>query len=335
MAKKGNKSGKKGGKRGNNGTFRQTALGSNPTEVISALVNPFHPRAGQVKIPDANAAKTFTFQSRSRIQVASDANGMGYHEFYASLDDQHWGIDTVLPSPITAGYKLPSSPIINKGNAHDIAMIAGAGKRYRVVSMGIHIYSIQSPLDSQGEVIVRVMSETDTLGNSQVDKYTPEVFRTAVKNCDIVVVPPSNGEQYQTFIDFGSIPSKPNYQIIGVTMGGCKASSNILSIETVMNLEVLAGVDNIGARLATSPALHQPQLLAHVHNTRTQLPTTHNKTTFLGTLRNTIMDVAGAAGELVLGKVGGAAIRGVGRLLGGAPQQPRIANHAHYAMEIN
>lgn len=302
------------GKTNRSNQFLTVPRGLDPTRDVHALVNPFHPKAGQTKIPDANSSNTFTFKALGRYAISSDPGGMAYHEFNPYLKNQHTYSNAAL-----VGFNLNAAPATVNADAGDYAAISGAGLRYRIVSVGFHIFSTQSPLNAQGEIMIRVLQQSDIAANRDVGVYTDEVYRCAIKDCDLVVVPSSNGEQYQEFVAFTTAVSpsaNSAYQTVAITLSGCTASTNVVTVEAVVNCEVIPEVTEIGRRLATPPASHDPHTLAAVHNTRLKMKTTSHKSTFMASLRNTLLDVASAAGGALLGHAGNAAVRGVGMLLG-------------------
>lgn len=296
-----------------------------PVELVHALVNPFHPGAGNVKMHDANSAKTFSYQSRSRKVFATDANGMGYMELKPTLND----CETHMTSAIPTSYILPGAG--NTSVASDVAdysAIGSAGAQYRIVSWGIRVHAIEAPLNRSGRVQVRVLAGTQmAVNNRDLSIYGEETYECPVSDCDLLIIPPNNGEYYQDFRPqtyFYANDGLEPYRLIGISIGGATASTDVLSVELVYNLEILPDITEVGARLSSEAAPHSTKVLESVHNARSKMPTTSHSRSFWQNIKQTLGQIAGVAGEVVLGRLGAGISRSIGGMLANYSPPQRV-----------
>jgi len=297
---------------------------------VAASVNPFDPSSSGKKIHDANAAQTFTFQARSNFQMVTNANGMAYSEYYPSIKEATTGIDST-----TAAF-IPVTGIVGGGVGHtnvdatDYTNLTGQVNKYRIVSWGIKITALESAFAVKGRVLIRSLPQTCKISGQNVLGYSDDNHTAALgKDLDLIVIPSHNGESYYQFLEPDSTWNNidatddaiiPSFRAVGVTVSGATVSTTVLSIEHVVNIEVIPKLATIGARLSTPAAPQNLHALQAVNNTRSTLPLVHSTPTLASSIRKYAGAALGAAANYATSGLAGVAKGLISNFFAPSPQ---------------
>jgi hypothetical protein len=313
---------------------------------VAGMVNPFSDEAEHSKIHDANASKTFCFQSRQYKTVEINSNGMGYTEFYPALKDYVKGVNT---NGAGTAAMLPTSGTLSAGatftsvDVADYTNLAAVAYRYRIVSWGIRITCVTEALGTKGELLIRELDAIGALQGVGTFGISDNTVRIPITHdMNICIVPNSVGESYKDFrnvtttyaTEQADVAIEAAYRHVGLTLIGCDndqaadTTKIILTAEVVYNLEILPTIGSIGMRMASPPAPHSNTILEAVHNTRAATPLVNSAPS----LWQKVKKIAGQAllgvGEMALGRVGGL----LGNYIQSKRMLPQIADYTRNRM---
>jgi hypothetical protein len=295
--------------------------GGPKTEIVdhvAGLVDPFHPSSKDKKIHDANGSKTFTFSSIGRFGIPTGASGNGYAEFYPALASN----SAILQGNTNIGSNglIPASPNFTVSNLPEYTDLAATTARWRIVSWGLRITSLENALDAKGQIMIREVTEENQSQNDDVFAYTEEYTTLPIThNMDYVVIPNHLADSYTRFmppgVPYATMLSdnalEPGYKAIGITIIGATAgdgtatSPSLINVEVVYNLELLPLVGTFGVRISTDPAPHDYTVIQAAHNTRASLPLVVKKPSLWQTVKGLASRALHTGAEMFLGKAGG------------------------------
>jgi hypothetical protein len=305
--------------RRNTFVYKSEQPSSELVDHVSGLVNPFSDDAHTKKIHDANAAKTFTFKSVSTLQIPVNTSGAGYAQFNPTINSALRCLkgETSIAAP---GDVIDGSPSFYNNNVTSYSDLLTSGDRYRVVSWGIRLISLENALDAKGQMLIRELDHNAVAG-TKVLTYTDNYKTLPIThNMDYTIIPNHIGEAYQSFIPMDTAYTaltandalEPGYKSIHITFtgmtpgtGDISTTPRVVTAEVVMNLEIIPKIASIGMRFATAPAPHSHGVLAAVHNTRAALPIVHKTSSLWGKIKNVASNVLRSGTSFLLNRYGG------------------------------
>lgn len=310
-------------------------------EHVAGLVNPFSQQSRQQKIHDANSSKTFTFTSVTKVQIPTNAAGGGYAQFNPTLNTvAKWLKGDTLTNAGDGGNEINVSPDWGSSHITEYDDLVSSGARFRIVSWGIRLLSLENALDAKGQVLIREM-DYNAVSGTEVDTYTDNYMMVPVThNMDLAIIPNHVGESYQTFIpmdvQYNTLLTNnaidPGYKSIHISLFGLTAGNGTptspphLTAEIVMNLEILPLISSIGMRLATPPAPHSHAIMEAVHNTRTATPLVAKHQSIWSKIKSVASNVLSTGAQYLLGRAGGVLANYVNRV--GTPYINRLTARA-------
>lgn len=314
---------KKSKSRRNNFVYKSEQPSSELIGHVGGLVSPFAEESRSKKIHDANAAKTFTFKSVSTLQIPVNSDGSGYAQFNPTIKSALRCLkgETAMDAG-TGGItdQIASSPSFYDNNVTNYTDLTSTGARYRLVSWGIRLISLENALDAKGQMLIREL-DLNAVAGTRTQTFSDNYKTVPIThNMDYTIIPNHIGEAYQTFIPMTTTYTsllvdpalEPGYKSIHVTFSGMTPGSGVVSTggrvinaEVVMNLEILPQISTIGMRLATPPAPHSHAILSAVHNTRAALPLVHKTTSLWGKVKSVASNVLKSGANFLLNRYGG------------------------------
>jgi hypothetical protein len=259
MAKNNNKKTKsksKGGKKKSNKTNSGRMLRyHDPTaKIVCSISNPFCPEANGAKLPDANAVRSNTYQSRAIFALPTDAQGNLMLQITAGATGAYQIATLNAGGTSTAWGGSVASPFYSTYSAS----MAG----YRVVSAGFRVVNTQSMNVSTGALVISECEDDQSLITGQTVtslKLGIAADMTSWPRADVrVLMKPlgNQAEQYHTPTAY------PNYTSYLVCLSGASVSLNVGYFELIVNYEWTAtSISGLGV-MSTPAAPSHPQSMA-------------------------------------------------------------------------
>lgn len=202
--------------------------------MVCAITDPFCSHAKSAKWPDGNGASTLTAQVRGHQVITTFSNGGNVTFFSPSMRNGQLG-----SGAFSTNYTLNSTLSPTPGELGVQAYLS----TYRVVTCGMIIRNIAPALTASGYIIVNRISELPAMGATIVPGNTyatvstthaitagmeiPVIFRPVGASARVFATPSANNG---IFGDAG-------FDVISVEIVGAPATTNVLDIEFVMNIE--------------------------------------------------------------------------------------------------
>jgi len=272
-------------------------------DTVHGLANPFSDSARGSKLPDADSSRSVAVTIRdsfnfSNITAAnSTTNAICLNPSLAEA----WNSPTAIGGTnITFGTMQP---------INDYTAVAAAFGKYRIVSWGVRIYSIQAPTEQSGNMKFMTLPFAIEAGTfAYGGSFFEEVNFTGVANGDVHWISKPIGNQYLDYVD---IDSTHSWNSLVVYIDGCPEDTvNVFRAEVFYNLECQVKLSSVSASLATKADDHNPTLLAaasNVHNRRDHIhkgSTSSLGTKLWGLAKNCLADLASSAVPYVGGAIG-------------------------------
>jgi hypothetical protein len=194
------------------------------------------------------------------LPASTDANGAFAKTISPSLYEHFTGATSIAGGAV-ATWGSPSS-------VSDYAAIAAEFATYRIVSMGVRVYSVLAPTSQSG--FIRFITNPHPV-NGAAYTYNGGLHESlsqfAVAGCDAHWIAKPVGNEYLSYVDIAERPSWDELIVIGEglpanTSGACQ-------FEIVMHLECQIDIGGIGSLIASPAAASKPRILAAsgaVHN---------------------------------------------------------------------
>jgi len=244
------------------------SVGGGPNNVslttAAAISNPFSPHAKGAKLPDSDASRSVPIQVKQVFYRTSDVNGRMSFEIIPSLKE------CLLASTADTGSVATMAALSAGSSVTDYSAIEAGVDKYRIVSMGVRIYSLASPTDQSGTITFITLSET--IAGADID-YSGSMYeaieRYPVAQSNIHWISKPVGNEWLNYreIDSDSMP----YETLFVSARGLTISAQNMAVEVVFNVECQTKISSISSLMATPAADHKPNALAagsNVHNQR-------------------------------------------------------------------
>ena len=237
------------------------------SDVISNT-DPFHASAQGAKLFDSVAGHSVPFQCRQVTTLSTDANGLGAINLTPLLQAAYrldatwtanqvttWGTPTVYPeavSTITAG-------------------------RYRIVNFGVRILGTVAPINASGVVTIFSQAEFVPNGFDVGSSLAEQVTRVPLHSLDHQWVSKPTGSESRlhdvSAADYGQI----DWTTCTVAVLGGPASTSVITVECVLNIEFLPEPSSALTRIATPAAPHDIGRQMAIANVHRALPHVHHQ----------------------------------------------------------
>lgn len=266
------------------------------TNHLSSLIDPFSPSAKGRKLFDANQVDSLAIESRNFYVLPINTNGAGYCEIRPTLVDEFISVNG-LAADMTAAGVLGPAVTSTTSSSNLYTDISAQVYQYRVVSYGIKISPIQSPLTRQGRVLIREIPWQGTqVANSINEMRTAqENYYCSLTDADLQIMPEAIGLVQSEYLDidmtianaqtrFNDLP----FNTIGITVVGGSATVNstpCLTVEVVKQLEVIPLITSALRLAVTDAAPHSSVIQETVNNIRNAAPMAHPVKTFSSNLK--------------------------------------------------
>lgn len=236
---------------------RQTA---SAIPLVCGLTDPFCDHSIGAKYFDSNGAKSLAYPQRTTFAIATDAAGQGSVLILPNYNNE-WNYN---PSSIVL-------PNVGFGLAGTASTLIANTANYRVVSWGMRIHNVATPLNSSGMVYVRGFSSQ--LGGSYINVnavgYNCDVIANIpLQDCHDVAIIGKKANNTSAFYTApsmtchaGSTPSDwagPGWDAYTITVVGGPVSSTPLVVELIKNFEIVIDDFDATAQLMTPAPRDNP-----------------------------------------------------------------------------
>lgn len=223
-------------------------------DTLVGLVDPFSKDAGQTKIPDLGASRTYSEQIRFVSALSSDANGNAY---FVVVPKTNYPFLINNVNVWAAAYLL-SSP----------SLCASDGQAFRVTSMGVRITSLLAATTSSGTLALATGPAPLLAGVVQVspDYYYEYQLDAVGDESEWHLIGKPTGNESLEWNDISSYSTAAQSPIEGWTSlycigQGLPVSTSVFRVEIVLNVEFTFTPLSPLAKLATQQPVYNPQLL--------------------------------------------------------------------------
>lgn len=213
---------------------------------VCSITNPFCPQAIGAKYPDGSLVRTLVFTVNGKaLNLSSNASGEGAVAFLG-------GVNQVMgSSSITGGVPTWTNPTPN------YAPFPSTPYRFRIVSWGVRLSNIASPMTAAGVVRIRLYSPLTFAGmmntatgvakSDIADIFADAVFDVALPkmiNEDVFIVSKPIGDNARLFIqpDTATLTgwTNPGWQVIQIGLSGCPNSTACIQASLFYHYEYIA-----------------------------------------------------------------------------------------------
>jgi len=264
------------------------------------ITDPWCVHATGSKLPDSDSSKSVPVTLKFSYSCQTNAEGRMAKTVEPSLLANLGGSNIVTASEVSTWNADQSIP--------DYSAVAAQFHSYRIVSMGVRVYSTLAPTNQSGFFKLITTPSSPTAG---AFVYTGGLHETisqyAVAGSDIHWIAKPIGVTYKEYVPIANRQSWDTLYIMGEGLPNSTASA--VQIEVVMHLECQIKLGGISAALATKAADHKEHVLAasaRAHSTR---PSSYNGNTtsfssMLGSFaKNALLDVATGALPYIGGSI--------------------------------
>jgi hypothetical protein len=226
----------------------------------------------------------------STFEIVTDAQGDAAFTVQPSLNSVFASATTVTGTTVTTWS--------GTSNMKDFTAFNASADQYRIVSMGVRIYSVLAPTDQSGYCRVMTAPESFPNGTNLDGGLWDAVETYPVSELDCHVVMKPQGNEWKQYVG-ATAPASYNY--LAAIVKGAAASKTAFIVEIVIHTEFLVNIGNITASIATPGAPSNPQALAAASRVHASHKGIHNTSTpslgstLLGFTKNALLDVAASA----------------------------------------
>lgn len=216
----------------------QSAANEALIERICSQTDPFCEAARGAKLFDRDTSQSVGVQIREFVALTTDASGQCTLQINPRLNDYRRTAATYTGATVAtwnAASDIPSYAAL--GALYDM---------YRIVSIGARVVPIVAPLSASGLVVWQTTNSAEDVDLTS-DTYN-EVHRESLHDCKGAWV----GKRYHNTSDYEAFTSTgENMQTVNISVYAGPASTTVLGVEIVMNIEVVPIGDQAGALYAT------------------------------------------------------------------------------------
>lgn len=286
---------------------------SRAVEKVCSLTNPFCESSKGARIPDDDSAPSMGIRIIERFHFGTNANGKAAFRFNPGPGTVAGTATTITGDTVTTWAAMSA--------LSDNAALTGSFGQYRIVSVGIRVYTTLAPTNQSGSV---KFVTSDALLADGVDMESSLWNATSaepVAGLDHRWVAKPQGNEWKQYISFGSTA---DYTRFGLYVTGAPASTpDCFVAEIYFNMEVTPKLGTVAAAGAKPGVPHDQLALTAAskvhskHNGHHQSPGFFQR--MVGLAKGALMDVATAA----MPHVGGA----ISSLLSGRKSSPLMIEY--------
>jgi hypothetical protein len=201
---------------------------------------------------DRDTLPSLTYQVRKFQHISTDANGQCTVLVTPRVTDMGRTAATYTGSTVATWNAYFDAP-----NATDLTT---EFSRYRVVSAGVRVFSIVAPLSASGSVVVQV--SRNAAESPDITSYAyEEVYHTPLKGADLVWVT-KPAEEFDHYRDITYGGAYIHSSVAYISVYGGPATTPVIGLEWILNLELIPKADTYAAQLTTDAAPHVPPIEA-------------------------------------------------------------------------
>lgn len=234
----------------------RTPTHSNVTSQVCSLTDPFCEHARGGRYPDSNGARSLAYPVRRMFSVTTTAGGIASY--------------LITPNYLN-NWESPASAFVGNvatfGNAYVAQPVITAATNVRLVSWGLRIKHITTPLTASGMVYVRGYSSQtgSTYLNVDTTSMNADVIANIpLQDCgDVAIIGKRANTTSQFYIPPATtLPSAAagitlyngcGWDSYVVSIVGGPASTACLSVELVLNFEIVIDDSDTTAQLMQAP----------------------------------------------------------------------------------
>lgn len=270
MAKKNTNKKQKGGKkkaeprrqvpRGVKGGGGSHAL----AKAVCSNLNAFCPEAKGAKVFDSNSEPSQTFQSRTMLNVTTNASGQAAY-YFSSSPAYAWAVGTLSGNSVASWTNYNNTFYTSR--VDDVSL-------YRVVSWGVRFKATEPSMTAKGIMLavgcgtrneaLNVSQSVNSLNQGYSADFTP------VRDASIEIMGKPYGDQANFYIEIGS--DMPGWSTSMFLFSGCSESTNIGTFEYIVNYEFSSVATTGLNQNATHAAPSVPDVLTVRGNTAASRP---------------------------------------------------------------
>lgn len=228
----------------------------NHTSQVCSITDPFCEHARSGRYPDSNGARSLSYPVRRMFSIATGATGVASY--------------LIAPNYLN-NWEAPASGIAGNvatfGNPYAAASVIAAATNVRLVSWGLRIKHVTTPLTASGMVYVRgyaSQSGTSYLGVDMTTMNADVIANIPLQDCaDVAII----GKRANTTSQFYASPAStlPSgaagitlYNGMGwdsyvISVIGGPASTSCLVVELIQNWEIVIDDNDTSAQLMLAP----------------------------------------------------------------------------------
>lgn len=284
----------------------------NHVNTVVGLTNPFSEQARGQKLPDDDSANSFTAQIRLYYTQTSNASSQGFVQ--------------VRPDPMNAnlasfGVAAGALNTVATNTINpDAAAYINSAAEYRIVSFGVRVYNILPALTTQGTVRLITMNRSAQNGDVITSNLFSEIQEFPLYGLDVHWVSKPIGVEYKSYIND---VSNHSWQMMGVFLDGVPASTEVLRLEVVYNIEAIPRFGSIPASISTPGLPSNPQQLAAASAVHSKHKNSHPSQSVWSVFEQLALGAVSTVANAAFPVLGGAVSRA---LTGGRQRYPMIVD---------
>jgi len=227
----------------------ETGVSSTLVEAVCSQIDPFCGHAVGAKLFDRDGSRTIPNQVRYTLPITTDSSGRAAVQFKTQLTEFLRSAATFVGS---------TGEVATWGTPLDIPDYANYGSyfsSFRVVNAGVRVVCSASLTASQGIVTLITTPGSIDDPDYSLSNYA-EVDRFALAELDAHWIAKPLSSTQSSFISTAATYGD-SHNVLTVMVQGAAATTSVLFIEVIMNIELTPALGNsIMSRLATPAAPH-------------------------------------------------------------------------------
>lgn len=246
-----------------NGTTKIAAVDVSQYQHIAGHLNPFEPKGA--KRFGIDSTPSIPMHLRSTIPCTSDVNGYVHVQVEPRMKEL---------------WRTALDPILSTWNAWNdhptLTNLSAVGGEYRVVSFGIHVFTVLAPLSASGSYSIGTRNAEDDTDPVLNYEYVERVAGRA-NDMDIYWIGKA-GDMPDNYIALTDPPSgrDQSFQAVTVSMSGVPASTAACQIDVYLNIEWKPPAFTLYATIATPANAYHPGLVQTVATAHRESKNAHS-----------------------------------------------------------
>ncbi len=262
---------------------RRQTRGHDLHPIVHGLLDPFSTFARGSKPLDNNSQRSIAIQAKLRNSLTTDANGMAAIKISPSLADALEKHTTIAGQTVTWSGVKTDFP-----EAATFAAFTG-----RVVSAAVRVFATTAMTASQGTIIFFSDENVDTTVTFDASSFLHgDVTSAPLAGADFKYIFKPQGDRST---DVPGDAALHDMNDLVVYIANAAASTSVIAIEMVLNLELYPVSNSIHSRMATNAAPSVPHLHAAIANKQAELPFVVPWSESLAGHAASVLEYAGAA----------------------------------------